>query len=352
MTGHMTSVSGQTTNKPWGCAKLAPRRPHVRRQVPQPWALLVLAWSSTAPRCRLAARPRRGYPARLPSPSTTRACPASTVRSDYRDEGARRRLLAHDQSDAASLPGSERCFWLGPRHGKARCRSAGPAPLGAAGRGTRRHQETTGQAGGSACLGQPADNFREEQIAGLVPERVVDALEAVEVQQDQRILTARSLVVLIAGPDPRPIGQAGQPVAFGGPACTAQFGTEPTAAQQAAPAANPPKSWPLKIMAWRPTCTRKISGSVRGDGVTVGQQLTGVLEAHDAVAQQAPPLFGMTCLPARRVPIRRVSARAGRTMRTTTPLRYGLPCLGSARECADHAGHRLACCPAGMRCVR
>jgi hypothetical protein len=33
--------------------------------------------------------------------------------------------------------------------------------------------------------------------------------------------------------------------------------------------------------------------SVRGDHASIGKQLTGVVEEHDSVAQQAPALFGM-----------------------------------------------------------
>src|SRR5262249_38513471 len=37
----------------------------------------------------------------------------------------------------------------------------------------------------------------------------------------------------------------------------------------------------------------QVRGTVRGDGVSVGEQLTGVFEYHDAVAKQAPALFGV-----------------------------------------------------------
>jgi hypothetical protein len=37
----------------------------------------------------------------------------------------------------------------------------------------------------------------------------------------------------------------------------------------------------------------QVSRAMRGDGVAVGQQFTGVFEDHDAVAEQAPALLGV-----------------------------------------------------------
>jgi hypothetical protein len=43
---------------------------------------------------------------------------------------------------------------------------------------------------------------------------------------------------------------------------------------------------------WAGRCAvNEVGRAVRGDGVAVGQQFTGVLEDHDAVAKQAPALF-------------------------------------------------------------
>src|SRR5258708_24952354 len=44
---------------------------------------------------------------------------------------------------------------------------------------------------------------------------------------------------------------------------------------------------------WASRCgpVNEVGRAVRGDGIAVGEQFTGVLEDHDAVAQQAPALF-------------------------------------------------------------
>jgi hypothetical protein len=54
----------------------------------------------------------------------------------------------------------------------------------------------------------------------------------------------------------------------------------------------------------------QVSRAMRGDGVAVGQQFTGVFEDHDAVAEQAPALFGVADEGPSRLVVRGTSARA------------------------------------------
>src|SRR5215831_5058190 len=56
----------------------------------------------------------------------------------------------------------------------------------------------------------------------------------------------------------------------------------------------------------------EVGGPVRCDGRAVGQQFTGVLEDHDAVAEQAPALLGVADDGVRRFAIRIRRSRTGR----------------------------------------
>ena len=53
-------------------------------------------------------------------------------------------------------------------------------------------------------------------------------------------------------------------------------------------------------------------GLAGGDDAAVGQQIAGVVEAHDAVAQKVPTLLRVAGDDSRRIPIRRVSRGAVR----------------------------------------
>jgi hypothetical protein len=56
----------------------------------------------------------------------------------------------------------------------------------------------------------------------------------------------------------------------------------------------------------------EVGGPVRCDGRAVRQQFAGVLEDHDAVAEQAPALLGVADNGVRRFPIRSRRSRTGR----------------------------------------
>src|SRR5690606_12908899 len=56
-------------------------------------------------------------------------------------------------------------------------------------------------------------------------------------------------------------------------------------------------------------------GAVRRDGGAAGQELTGVLEQDDAVAQQAPPLLGVAGQGAGGFAVRCVRRRTDRVVR-------------------------------------
>jgi hypothetical protein len=59
----------------------------------------------------------------------------------------------------------------------------------------------------------------------------------------------------------------------------------------------------------------KVGGPVRCDGLAVRQQFAGVLEDHDAVAEQAPALLGVADNGVRRFAIRSRRSRTRRRVR-------------------------------------
>ena len=66
---------------------------------------------------------------------------------------------------------------------------------------------------------------------------------------------------------------------------------------------------------------RQVRGLVRRDAPAIGKQRSGVLEHHDAVAEQAPSLFGMRRHHVGRLTIRCVRGRTGRLMLAHDALR-------------------------------